>query len=393
MKKVSCKTVVFLLLNLCIFTSVYADEIKVVPIGKAVGVKIYTDGLLVVGTSEVNGENVSKKYGIKINDRIEKINNQLINSTEEFSKTVNENPSGVALSIKRDNQDILINVVPVLSEDNIYRLGLWVRDSTAGIGTVTYYNPQNNSFAALGHGINDIDTGNILSVKSGNILNCDILSVSKSSKGHPGEINGAFDGNTIGNISINSQIGIYGNMSCDEFSSDNAIPVAAKEQICESDAYILSDVIGQKTEKYSIKINKITNDSDKGLIIEITDPRLIDCTGGIVQGMSGSPIIQNGMLIGAVTHVFVNSPTKGYGTLAENCYLIIKCRKRTRFAVRRHTATLLSRFDFRAFRFRALWCFSRIRFLLCCEHCRTLRIYIWLQSRFFLWHLDSQIIG
>ena len=318
LKKVSCKIVVFLLLNLCIFTSVYADEIKVVPIGKAVGVKIYTDGLLVVGTSEVNGENVSKKYGIKINDRIEKINNQLINSTEEFSKTVNENPSGVALSIKRDNQDILINAVPVLSEDNIYRLGLWVRDSTAGIGTVTYYNPQNNSFAALGHGINDIDTGNILSVKSGNILNCDILSVSKSSKGHPGEINGAFDGNTIGNISINSQIGIYGNMSCDEFSSDNTIPVAAKEQIGESDAYILSDVIGQKTEKYSIKINKSTNDSDKGLIIEITDPRLIDCTGGIVQGMSGSPIIQNGMLIGAVTHVFVNNPTKGYGTLAEN---------------------------------------------------------------------------
>lgn len=120
LKKVSCKIVVFLLLNLCIFTSVYADEIKVVPIGKAVGVKIYTDGLLVVGTSEVNGENVSKKYGIKINDRIEKINNQLINSTEEFSKTVNENPSGVALSIKRDNQDILINAVPCLSGSTIY---------------------------------------------------------------------------------------------------------------------------------------------------------------------------------------------------------------------------------------------------------------------------------
>ena len=192
-----------------------------------------------------------------------------------------------------------------------------MRDSTAGIGTVTYYNPQNNSFAALGHGINDIDTGNILSVKSGNILNCDILSVSKSSKGHPGEINGAFDCNTIGNISINSQIGIYGNMSCDEFSSDNAIPVAAKEQICESEAYILSDVIGQKTEKYSIKINKITNDSDKGLIIEITDPRLIDCTGGIVQGMSGSPIIQNDKIVGAVTHVFVDDPTRGYGIFIE----------------------------------------------------------------------------
>ena len=152
MKKVSCKIVVFLLLNLCIFTSVYADEIKVVPIGKAVGVKIYTDGLLVVGTSEVNGENVSKKYGIKINDRIEKINNQLINSTEEFSKTVNENPSGVALSIKRDNQDILINAVPVLSEDNIYRLGLWVRDSTAGIGTVTITIPKTT---ALPHSVTE----------------------------------------------------------------------------------------------------------------------------------------------------------------------------------------------------------------------------------------------
>lgn len=311
--------ILFLLLSIFIFPTVYADETKVVPIGKAVGVRIYTDGLLVVGTSDVNGENVAKKSGIKVNDCIQQINGEDVDTSEKFAQIVNENPNGVNLSVRRDNQNIMINAVPELAEDNIYRLGLWVRDSTAGIGTVTYYEPQSKTFAALGHGINDIDTGNILSVKTGNILNCNILSVTKSTKGSPGEINGAFDGDKIGDICINSPIGIYGKMSCDEFQDQNeAIPVAAKSQIVEGDAYILSNAFGQQVDKYSIRIDKITNDGDKELIIDVTDDRLLSTTGGIVQGMSGSPIIQNGMLVGAVTHVFVNNPTKGYGTLAEN---------------------------------------------------------------------------
>lgn len=318
LKKTFSKFLIAFLFNIFIFTNAYASDIKVIPIGKAVGIRILTDGLVVVGTSSVNGENVCEKYGIRINDQIEKINNEQIESTDSFSKIINENPNGVTLSIKRDNQNVLINAVPVLGEDNIYRLGIWVRDSTAGIGTMTYINPENNTFAALGHAINDIDTGNILCVKSGNILGCDILSVNKSRRGHPGEINGAFNNNTLGEITKNTQIGIYGKMSDNEYSSENAVPIADKSEIYEGEAHIISDVINQNPTEYSIKINKITNDTDKSLIITITDPRLIDFTGGIVQGMSGSPIIQNGKLVGAVTHVFVNSPLKGYGTLAEN---------------------------------------------------------------------------
>ena len=304
---------------MCIFSTAYAEEIRVIPIGKTVGVRLYTDGLLVIGSSEVNGRNIAKECGIEINDRIVSVNNQNIDTTEEFSKIVNENPDGVELSILRDNKNLTIEAIPECSTDEIYRLGLWVRDSTAGIGTVTYYNPSDNTFAALGHGINDIDTGNILSVKSGNILHCDILSVTKSKKGVPGEINASFSGESIGNIDINSQIGIFGKMSCDEYENcSETIPVATKSQVREGDAYIITVAFGGEQEQYSIKIKKITDNVDKALIIEITDERLIEQSGGIVQGMSGSPIIQDNKLVGAVTHVFVNSPLKGYGTLAES---------------------------------------------------------------------------
>ncbi len=319
MRKSSRKVILFFVLSLCFFSRASAEEIRVVPVGKTVGVKIYTDGLLVIGTSEVGGENLAKKYGIKINDRIKKINGEDIETAEEFAQAVNEHSEGVLLSVTRDNRNIELNAVPSPDDSGVYRLGLWVRDSAAGIGAVTYYNPADKTFAALGHAINDVDTGNILSVRAGNILNCDILSVTKSQKGSPGEINAAFDGDKIGNVYENEETGIFGKMCSDEFSlAGDTIPVAAKSQITEGEAYIISDAFEGEDDKYSIKITKITNNADKGLVIEITDPRLIEQSGGIVQGMSGSPIIQNGMLVGAVTHVFVNSPLKGYGTLAEN---------------------------------------------------------------------------
>lgn len=310
---------IVILAAICMSVTVHADEIKVVPIGKTVGVKMYTDGLLVIGTSDVNGENIAKKCGIKVNDRITKINGNAAESTMQLADMINENPQGVTLSVERDNQNIEINAVPAQTSDNVYRLGLWVRDSTAGIGTVTYYDPSTKSFAALGHAINDVDTGNILSLKSGNILDCTILSVTKSKIGMPGEINGSFGDESLGEIGINSQVGIFGKTDSEEFSNNKeSVAVAAKSQIHEGDAYILTDAFGKNTEKYSIKIEDITDEADKGLVIEITDDRLKDFTGGIVQGMSGSPIIQDDRLVGAVTHVFVNNPTKGYGALAES---------------------------------------------------------------------------
>lgn len=319
MKRICRKTILFLMFSFVLSCGLHAYAIDVIPMGKTVGVKIYTDGLLVIGSTEIDGENIAKKYDIRVNDRITEINGEKADSSEHFSQIVNESPNGVNLKIVRDNQNLEINAVPKLSNDNIYHLGLWVRDSTAGIGTVTYYDPSTKSFAALGHCIKDVDTGNILSVKSGNILNCNILSINKSVKGSPGEINGAFEGDNIGNVMINSQIGIFGKMICNEF--DNAgetLTVAAKDQVHEGEAYILSDAFENDNNKYSIEIKKITNAADKSLVLEITDNRLKELSGGIIQGMSGSPIIQDGLLVGAVTHVFVNHPTKGYGTLAEN---------------------------------------------------------------------------
>ncbi len=304
---------------MCLIQSAYADDIKVIPIGKAVGIRLFTDGLLVVGTTDVNGKNAARDSGIKINDRIKEVNGKRAASSEELSEIVNVHPEGVTLGITRGNREIEVYAVPALAEDNVYRLGLWVRDSAAGIGTVTYYNPSTKNFAALGHSVNDVDTGNILSVRSGNILSCDILSVAKSKKGEPGEINGVFENDKIGSVYLNSEVGIFGKAESDEFSVlGGAVSVAPANEIKTGDAYILSDAFTVKPEKYSIRISKITDDADKELVIEITDSTLLEKSGGIVQGMSGSPIIQNGRLIGAVTHVLVNNPKRGYGTIAQS---------------------------------------------------------------------------
>ena len=224
----------------------------------------------------------------------------------------------MTLDIVRDDRHMTVNAVPAQCEDGIYRLGLWVRDSCAGVGTVTYYDPETNKYAALGHAVNDVDTGNILSVKSGNILDCNIVSVTKSSRGVPGEINAVFGDTVIGNIGANTYEGIFGTVENDGYLKGGAIEVAASAEVHRGEAYIISDIINGRPEKYSIRIKKITGDADKGIELEVTDSSLIETAGGIVQGMSGSPIVQDNKLVGAVTHVLVDNPINGYGTLAES---------------------------------------------------------------------------
>lgn len=319
MKNTKRKILTFIFMFFFTFTVADASERSVIPLGKVVGVRLYTDGLLIVGTGEVNGINVSKKYGLRVNDLIKGVNNKTVKTPEELIKEINNSPNGVTLSIERDNQTILVNAVPVLSDDDSYRIGVWVRDSSAGIGTLTYINPENNSFACLGHAINDVDTGNILSVSTGNILNCNILSIRKSSRSNPGKINGSFDSNDIiGEIKSNTKMGVYGNVSNYDFSQISPMPVATKDEIQTGEAYIISDILGSKNECYSAQITKIKNSDDKSIVVTITDERLIENTGGIVQGMSGSPIIQNNKIVGAITHVFVNNTLKGYGICIEN---------------------------------------------------------------------------
>ena len=305
--------------------SVSAQEIRLVPSGKAVGVKLYTDGILVIGTSQINNEEnqsvcPARKSSIRANDVIEKVNGNAIKSIEELSEAVNENPDSVTLTIRRDSSRFDVCVTPVKDSDGTPRLGLWVRDSTAGIGTVTFINPQNRSFGALGHGICDVDTGNILSVKSANILNCTSLTAIKGKRGAPGELGGVFGSDILGNVTLNTGHGIFGTLSEKfSFTPSDAIPVCPPSQVTESEAYILSDIDQKGIQKYSINIKKSAPKSkDKGIVFEVTDKNLIDKTGGIIQGMSGSPIIQDGKFVGAVTHVFVNDPTRGYGIFIEN---------------------------------------------------------------------------
>lgn len=317
-KKASKILLFFMIFSLCC-PFVYADETRVVPMGRTAGIQIYTDGLLVIGMSEIDGRCAAKEAGICVNDRVTKINGSGVTTSEDFAKAVNEHPEGLSLEIERGDRPFTVNVCPAPDNDGVYRLGLWVRDSCAGVGTVTYYDPQRKTFAALGHSVNDVDTGDILSLKSGIILDCSILSVTKSKRGYPGEINASFGDMVLGDVNANTGEGIFGEASeSGFFSGGEALPVAARSEVHTGDAYIMSDMFGGKLEKYSIQIKKITDSADKSLVVEVTDRRLIDSAGGIVQGMSGSPIIQDGKLVGAVTHVFINSPAKGYGTLAES---------------------------------------------------------------------------
>lgn len=314
-KNASFMLIITLIFSVFNYAASASEEIEVVPMGKAVGVKIYTEGLLVVGISE---NSPSKNSQIRVNDRIERANNQELTSCEQLCQIVSNCRGSLTLTVNQDGKQRDISITPQKDSEGAYRLGLWIRDSTAGIGTVTYYNPQNNTFAALGHGINDVDTGNILTVKSGNILPCKILSVRKSENGAPGELNGIFDGNSVGEIFINSDNGIYGKCSLD--APREAIPVAAANEVHEGGAYILADIDGGGAKQYSIEIIKIAkgNKSHKNMVISITDPALLSLTGGIVQGMSGAPIIQDNKLAGALTHVFVNDSDRGYGTFAED---------------------------------------------------------------------------
>lgn len=290
------------ILSIFIFcSSVFAEEYAR-PCGEIIGIKMYTDGLLVIDKDK----NVK---GIKLGDRLLSANGKQLNTIEDLTSLDYGNE--IKFEINRNGKIITEDIIP-MSDSNGKKLGLWLRDSTAGVGTLTYITNDNTTFAALGHGITDVDTGNILTLKSGNILNCTNISCTKSKKGQIGEINASFENTAIGSISANSPSGIYGSI---KFSKEyDALPIADINEIHTGDAYIMCN-IGNGVEKYNIKIEKIFPEAvdDKAMVIEITDNRLLAATGGIVQGMSGSPIIQNERLVGAVTHVFVNNPVKGYG--------------------------------------------------------------------------------
>lgn len=298
--------------------------------GNTIGVKIHMNGVLVIGVSEVdsiNGEKnaPAKQSGIKTGDFIFEVNGSKLTGINDLIRKI-EKSKGSKLEVRyrRGNSVYSTNISPIEgANDKKYHIGLWVRDSTAGIGTMTFYDPDTHSFGALGHGITDVDTGVLIPIENGEVIESNIISVRRGEQGNPGELKGIFIENkaSFGNILINTDYGIYGKLASSfNNSQESFYPIGLRGQVRTGPAFILSNIEGKKIEKFSINIEQVARQSfsgAKGMIIKVTDSRLLNSTGGIVQGMSGSPIIQNGKLIGAVTHVLVNDPTRGYGIFIE----------------------------------------------------------------------------
>lgn len=303
----------------------------VIPGGNAIGVRMNTKGVLVVAITDVidingNRSSPARDAGLKVGDSILKINNEKILSSEQVVELLNKaKDTDVNILVLRNKNEFNATTKPIQClQDNAFRLGIWVRDKTSGIGTMTFYDEETNRFGALGHGITDIDTGKLLNVENGLVMNAKISDVEQGKKGTPGEIRGVFykTDEILGEIEDNSNFGIYGNLvdNKGDIRNKEKIPIGFKEEIQLGKAYILSTLEENKVEKFEIEIEKLEIQDvpdQKSMVIRVTDTDLLNRTGGIVQGMSGSPIIQNNKLIGAITHVFVNDPTKGYGIYIE----------------------------------------------------------------------------
>ena len=298
----------------------------VVPMGRAVGIKLFSDGVMVVGFSQIpaaEGNVVpARTCGLREGDVITHINAAEVDTVEEVQAELSK-IGGEEMSIRavRDGKALQVTAQAVkCSTDGSYKLGAWLRDSMAGIGTVTYYDPATEEFGALGHGINDVDTALLMPLESGGVLSASVTDVKRGAKGEPGELHGKFDtGADIGVLWANTSYGVFGTLDKSGLDLTQPVAVARKDQVETGKAVIYSNISGDEVCSYEVEITKLFPHAADGrdMTVKVTDPALLEATGGIVQGMSGSPIIQNGRLIGAVTHVLVGDPTQGYGILAE----------------------------------------------------------------------------
>ncbi len=326
--KIETKTISVSLFNLFNVKEVNVSTVKntkVVPLGNIIGIKLYSNGVLVIGMTEVEGKKPYENTGIKEGDLITTVDNVTVTTTEELIKCVN-NSQGKQVKIKyiREGTEYVTDIEPVKTKEDKYKIGLWVRDGACGIGTATYYDPGTGKIATLGHGIVDRDTDKLITIESGKLLTSTITKIKKGEKGNPGEIKGIINDNqTIGSINLNTDFGIYGNLkeiNTLGIDKNNSLEIALKNEIKTGEATILLALEDEIRKEYKIEIKKIyknNTEDNKSMLIEITDEKLIEKTGGIIQGMSGAPIIQNGKFIGAITHVLVNNPLQGYAVFGE----------------------------------------------------------------------------
>lgn len=306
-------------------------EISIYPGGSSIGVKLNTKGVLVVALSDIEiakgkVSSPAAQSGIMIGDTILNIDDKPVKNAEMLATLINDSDGKqVKIVIERKGESIIKSVKPVKTQnENKYKIGLWVRDSTAGVGTLTFYDDKTGNFAALGHPITDVDTGTILSVDKGELVSSSIVNIRKGVRGTPGELKGIFinENNVLGKITNNTECGIFGKAEKKILNGSKIRPmkIGLRNEIKEGKAQIITTIDDKGPKYYDIRIEKLLNQDTPGpksMVIKVTDPDLLDKTGGIVQGMSGSPIIQNNKIVGAVTHVLINKPDTGYGIYIE----------------------------------------------------------------------------
>ena len=302
--------------------TIVTDRAEVIVCGMPFGVKMFSEGALVVGFSSIeqNGTMVSpaKAAGLRLGDRVICIGETTTENNDAVKDALEAAAGPVEVVYIRDGEQRQTTLTPLWdAASGQWRAGMWVRDSSAGVGTLTFADPERGVFAGLGHPISDSDTGASIALRSGEIVPCEITGCSKGTAGSPGELKGRFlSAHAIGSIRINGENGVYGTTRT-QFSG-RSMPVAFAQEVMTGEAEIWTTVEGETPRSYRVTIEKI-NDADlrRNMVIRVTDKELLAATGGIVQGMSGSPIVQNGRLVGAVTHVLVNDPTRGYGIFAQ----------------------------------------------------------------------------
>ena len=311
------KAFLFLLL-LMYMPKVYAYSDYIIASGKNIGININSKGAIVVGFYKINDDYIAKESGLKVGDIITSVNDSNVNSILDFTSKVNTSVGDVKIGYIRDDMQKYTNLKLYKDDSNNFKTGIYVKDSISGIGTLTYIDPNSKIFGALGHEIVDTSTGNILNNISGNIFDSKVTSIKPSTNGLPGEKNAKiFNNEILGNILENTNKGIYGNYN-NNYDDSKLYKVANFNDIKLGEAKILTVLKDNIVDEYEIKIIKVNNNPTKNILFEITDQELLNSTNGIIQGMSGSPIIQDDYILGAVTHVVVDNPHKGYGIFITN---------------------------------------------------------------------------
>jgi len=321
-KRKKTTLVLLLLMNILLPLNVFAYSDYILASGQNIGIELNSNGVLIVGTYKIGTKDPANDADLKTGDKIISINNKKIGSIEEMLQIINElnNPTNINISYLRGSQSKTTTLNLVMDDNNIYKTGLYVKDSINGVGTLTFIDPNTNIYGALGHEIVEKTTGQRLEIKDGKIYSSVVMGITPSNQGNPGEKNARYDIEDVhGSIKENSRSGIFGTYT-DRLPDTPLYKVAQVEDIKLGKASILTVIEGETVEEFSVEILKLNpNGRDmKNILFKVTDQRLLDKTGGIVQGMSGSPIIQNGKLVGAVTHVVVDDCTKGYGIFITN---------------------------------------------------------------------------